>query len=135
MKSLSTYVFASILSVSGGVSAFDANEVEREFDACLSQDSTTYGMERCANEFHQRWDNLLNQAYRELMTVLDEDGQQKLRDAQRAWIKFRDSEITNMDNIYSHTQGSMYIVVYAGNVMDITKARAMQLNGYLADLR
>jgi uncharacterized protein YecT (DUF1311 family) len=135
MKKLHALVFAALISLSGIASAFDTDEIEREHEACISQDSTTSGMRRCVSQFYEVWDGLLNLSYKELMSKLDRDGQQKLREAQRAWIKFRDLEMASMDSIYSQTQGTMYLVVHAGNVMDITKARAIQLDGYLADLR
>ena len=74
---------------------------------CMSQEGgeTTIGMSMCLNDEAQAWDQLLNEEYRETMAymkVMDDDEreyfpeyakrQEALRDAQRAWIAFRDAE-------------------------------------------
>ena len=51
---------------------------------------TTAQMRECQNQRYQKADDKLNQVYRQLMSQLSKTRQKKLREAQRAWIQFRD---------------------------------------------
>jgi len=74
---------------------------------CMSQDGgeTTLGMSMCLQDETTAWDQLLNEEYRETMAfmkAMDADEREyfpefanretALREAQRAWIAFRDAE-------------------------------------------
>lgn len=54
--------------------------------------STTVQMIQCADADFKSADKALNDAYRQRRNTLDDTGKQLLRDAQRAWIKFRDTQ-------------------------------------------
>jgi len=54
--------------------------------------STTVEMIQCADADYKSADKLLNDAYRQRRENLDKTGEKLLRDAQRAWIKFRDAQ-------------------------------------------
>jgi uncharacterized protein YecT (DUF1311 family) len=63
------------------------------YESCLDRASgVTVSMRECISEEHARQDTLLNEAYRDLMRRLGTEGQTDLRNAQRAWIAFREAE-------------------------------------------
>lgn len=45
-----------------------------------------------AAEAFERSDKAMNAAYQKLMSVLNDEGRKRLKDAQRAWIAFRDAQ-------------------------------------------
>lgn len=49
-------------------------------------------MVECITEEHARWDKMLNDDYRKLMGSLDADAKAALKDAQKAWLAFREKE-------------------------------------------
>jgi uncharacterized protein YecT (DUF1311 family) len=94
-----TILFFAILSIATGAMAQWEPEVERRvspaFNQCQSNGDAARGitsaMMSCLGEENERQDARLNQAYRMVMTRLSVRGKTKLRQAQRLWIKNRDS--------------------------------------------
>ena len=107
-------------------------------DQCQLQDggSTTIGMTDCIMSENAAWDGLLNEAYQSLRaTWADrEEGagglsgdelNASLRDAQRAWIAFRDAECNLQYDRYR--SGTIRSVVGANCLMVMTASRAIAL--------
>ncbi|RAK52581.1 lysozyme inhibitor LprI family protein [Phenylobacterium deserti] len=65
-----------------------------ELDACLNSGEAAQGvtsaMAECLGAEFERQDGRLNRAYQAAMAAQDEAGKAQLRQAQRAWIRFRD---------------------------------------------
>jgi len=109
--------------------AQDKHPIDKAEDVCISKNSTTAGMVNCSNEARKKWDAEMNKYYKLLMGVLDKKGQDKLRESQLAWLKFRDAEFESIENMY-HQMATMYIPIRSGDRMDIVKQRALQLKSY-----
>ena len=58
---------------------------------CASPTSQA-AMNACSNEVAKKSDAALNRAYTQVMSRLEPSGKTRLRDAQRAWLAFRDKE-------------------------------------------
>ena len=69
--------------------AFLAAQEDGEF---CPQGRTQLDMNLCAGEELARADSLLNLRYQEVLRVIEEHRVEPLREAQRAWIRFRDAE-------------------------------------------
>lgn len=109
--------------------------------ACMSEEDggeTTLGMSMCNNAEAEYWDKLLNEEYRETMVwakASDQDDQEyfpgfanranALRDAQRAWIAFRDAECALDYAVWG--AGSMRHIAGTGCIMTLTAERTIQL--------
>jgi uncharacterized protein YecT (DUF1311 family) len=63
-----------------------------DFRQCYDHAANNHAMIRCAEMEYRHYDRLLNRNYRLLMRTLPEEEQARLREAQRAWIRFRDLE-------------------------------------------
>ncbi|MGI6784313.1 MAG: lysozyme inhibitor LprI family protein [Aminivibrio sp.] len=113
----------------GGVHPIDA-EFERKLDA----DSSTAGIIDACLWAEKEWDKLLNENYKILMKKLDKESGEKLRKAQREWIKFRDSEFEFIRDFYRGFDGSMYRTVAAGFQTDFVRERALSLGLRIGDL-
>lgn len=79
-------------------------------------------MNHCAGLAYEAADAKLNAAYAKLKAAQSEDGfKVKLRDAQRAWIQFRDKHCTY--EAAENEGGSIYPLVYSGCLTRLTRDR------------
>ena len=60
--------------------------------ADCGKETTQSGLNHCYDQLYRRADAMLNQVYRQLIAKAAAAEQMLLRDAQRAWIAFRDKE-------------------------------------------
>jgi len=98
---------------------------------CMDQPggSSTVGMSECTMRENAWWDQYLNFLYQDLKDSLTTEQFTKLRDAQRAWIKFRD---TDCDFNYEYwKEGTIRSTFYTSCVLDKTATRAIELSGYM----
>jgi uncharacterized protein YecT (DUF1311 family) len=87
---------------------------------------TTAAMRACEDSHYQIAQRELNAAYQSLMKTLDRGHQQKLRLAERAWLRYRDS---NADFQASLVQGGTLAPLVRITVLtDMTNARTQELN-------
>lgn len=86
----------------------------------------------CAARAAQEADDALNALYRQMRARLagDDHTAVLLTTAQRAWIAYRDAECDFMSA--GVTGGSIYPMIRAGCVEDLTRARADDFKRYLA---
>ncbi len=115
----------------------DTLTIDRRLQDCLdsSANHTTIGMSECIQKATVLWDAELNRHYQELLQVLSGDQKKQLRAAQRQWIRYRDQELEFSNNLYYDMGGSMWIPVAAERRLQLTKQRALELAGYLENLR
>lgn len=87
---------------------------------------TQVEMNRCAAQDHAKADRELNERYQQYMARLGDEQKRQLRDAQLAWIRFRDLscgfESTGVKG------GSMYPFVLSSCLARMTRARVQQLD-------
>ena len=93
---------------------------------CLNVETTTVGMHGCYGNSIKMWDKALNQHYSQLIGVLEAQGKEDLKQAQRAWLKFRDLQITAIASAYSDS-GTMGRLSGGEKVMQLTKDQALRL--------
>ena len=75
----------------------------------------------------EEWDKELNIVYQKIMKVADAVTKNKLRNAQRAWIKFRDFEVEKSYYTNNPNGGSMGILFSLNTATKLTEERAVQL--------
>lgn len=112
-----------------------ANCVGGYAQACMNSredGETSVGMMQCAMEEASAWDDRLNATYAALQAELDPAVFEALRDAQRAWIASRDADCAL--EISPYEGGSIQRVIAAGCQLDLTAARALQLEEWQAEL-
>ena len=109
--------------------AQDRYPIDKLEEECINKNLTTAGMVNCTYEAQKQWDAELNKYYKLLMGLLHKNGQDKLRESQRAWIKFRDAEFESIENMYPQ-DATININIRAADKMSIVKERALQLKGY-----
>lgn len=101
--------------------------IDREISALLDNDPSTAGQIRAFEKGIELWDAELNRAYKELFGKLGDDGRKALKEAQRAWLAFRDAEFKRFNLLYSGKDGSMFIPMGVAARLELIKARALEL--------
>lgn len=134
MKSL-LIVFALFLFISNSTFAQNENDIDSELQICL-ESGEELSIE-CYLEAEKKWDKKLNEVYQELKTLLSKESFEKLKAAQIAWIKFKEKEKENYDELALIAENSMSYNAMALSesigfkIYKITKDRAVDLISYL----
>ncbi len=127
---LLTFIMAAFLPLLAA-----ASQARHPIDAwlaeCMEKDPSTRGMNACLGEAYAQWDRELNRMYKELSAKLNESESAMLRDAQRAWISYRDREFAWLTQFYVGLQGSMYTNMLAADRVELVRRRAMELSSLL----
>jgi len=107
---------------------FAASAQDEEAQTCPDAVSTVDIVE-CLGELYEDEDARLNAASRAAIEPLDGDRRTQLRDAQRAWVAFRDA------NCLFYRSGEGTIAAIEGNscMVDVTRTRADELEGLSRD--
>lgn len=90
---------------------------------------TTVGMMECTLRENAWWDNYLNFLYQDLKANLTTDQFTSLRDAQRAWITYRDAKCGFEYEYWK--EGTIRSTFHSSCLLDATATRAIDLGGYL----
>ena len=131
MKHIISQLFLIMFFLSPlGLFAQSENSIDSELTACMDKDPSTHGVLKCIDNAYKKWDDELNNYYQKLMNLLDDGAKDKLKEAERKWIEYRDLEFKNIESIYSKKEGTMYLPMQAIDKMDIIKSRALQLRDY-----
>lgn len=86
-------------------------------------------MNRCEHDVYLNADDRLNQVYRALLDMLDDRGRQRLIEAERAWINYRDAHCRS--ETMQSEGGTMHALLYDSCLTDVTNARTEQLRASL----
>lgn len=111
----------------------DDNPIDKELKTCLDdpEHGSTRSMVDCEQKAYEAWDKELNSVYADLIKTLPKEQQQDLREDQRNWLKFRDTEFKFIDDIYDSKQGTMFRPLKAGAATELVKDRTLQLHNRL----
>lgn len=123
-----------------GVNAQSSREhpIDVQMTKCIADtaNQTTAAMRQCTYAAMNAWDAELNKNYQALLSELKPEGQVALRDAQHAWLSFRDKQFALNDELYmTEMQGTMYQVIATNSNMELVKARALELEVLLNTLK
>lgn len=112
--------------------AADAQDEADLEDPCPGS-NTQFELNQCAARARDRADAELNKVYRELMKDAGTTERAKLRAAQLAWIKFRDTQC-DYESV-GNKGGSIYPMVMSFCLARVTNARVKQLQEILRESR
>jgi uncharacterized protein YecT (DUF1311 family) len=116
----------SIILIAGPMLAGNATAAEN----CKYPQSQS-GMNTCAGKDYELDDARLNTAYKELVSKLEKDRREKVKEIQIAWIKYRDLQCDFDSSNYEG--GTMYSLVRSSCLSQITKQRTKDLKAMLED--
>ncbi len=108
-----------------------AHPIDSWLTGCMEKEPSTQGANACLGQALVRWDSEMNRVYRELNGRLEAEKRNTLREAQRAWVAFRDMELAWLGEFYGRLQGSMYGSMLAADRLEVTRKRALELDSLL----
>ena len=128
-----TLIVLSIFLISLRLNAAEKEHpIEQRLARCTDANPTTPGMINCTEKAAEEWDAEMNRVYSALMKEYKgDDRAAALKESQREWIVFRDSELKAIDRIYEHLEGTMYLPMRVYSRLRLTKERAELLANYL----
>ena len=130
---LLTIPLLSAVAVAPAAHAATMDSTAAALDACLaaSRNASTAGQTECEGNALRAYDRRMNQAYGRLIGELSPAAAKQLRNAQRSWLLFRDSESAARRGIYETRQGTMFVPMAADDAVRIVRDRALQLEAYV----
>lgn len=120
-------VFLSLFLVAIG-SSF--GQGTRKSDPCADAQSQAE-MTICAGKEYKSADATLNQVYRQLVAKLNDEERAELKDAQTAWLKYRDANCTFVADQYKG--GTIRPMIEALCLADVTRNRTAELRNQIKD--
>lgn len=124
MRISSLLPVVAVVFVSVGLLAQDAVPTHLAGNGCQNA-TTSSAMRACENRRYADAQRELDAAYQDVLRHLDEAQRQKLRVAQRAWLRFRD---TNAEFQASLAQGgTLGLLLKTGSLTEMTQARTLEL--------
>jgi len=107
------------------------HSIDEWLTECMKKNSFSQGMNDCLGQAYEKWDLELNRVYRELSARLDTEARIVLREAQRAWLEYRDRELAWLAKFYGGLDGTMYSTMLAADRVDLLKRRVLELASLL----
>lgn len=110
--------------------AVHAQEINltKQFSVCMDKaEGVTQNMVECIDAETKRQDARLNKAYKALVADLNPERKKQLLEAQRAWLKFRD---TNCAFYFDPEGGTIARVQAVDCMMTMTASRAKELENF-----
>lgn len=90
-------------------------------------------MRTCVMAAADAWDGALNDAYRAAMGERDAAGKAALREAQRAWLAYRDGDAAFRGQDFQFgVDGTIKQLELDEAGLSVVRARAMLLRGYIS---
>ncbi len=109
--------------------------IEQTLQSCIAKDFANDALLKCYQTAYTEWDKELNQYYKELKQLLNNKQQRILKNAQRNWINYRDSEFSMLSTIYGSLNGNQWQLLIMATKVEIVKQRALELHDYIQTLR
>jgi uncharacterized protein YecT (DUF1311 family) len=114
----------------------DTFRIESLVKKWIALNYADYSMKMAAYEGAKQYDILLNKYYRKLMAMLTANDKQKLIQAQKAWILYRDSELklSQAVNSEGYSGGTIEGLIDASDYSELIKTRTVSLFQYYCTL-
>jgi len=116
-----------LLFVLVGANAFGQH---KKPDPCANA-QTQAEMNICAGKEYQAADAVLNQVYKQLVSILDDEEKTQLRDVENAWLKYRDSNCDFVADQYKG--GSIRPTIHGLCLADMTRNRTTELKNQIKE--
>lgn len=105
----------------------EPHPIDRDLAAAIDENPSTAGMIQAIAAATEAWDAEMNRAYQALESRMFPKEFASLKEAQKAWIAYRDAQITSIQRFYTNMEGTMWRPVAANAVMELTRQRALFL--------
>jgi len=103
---------------------------KKRVDPCANA-QTQAEMTQCAEREYKAADVALNQVYRQLVAMLDDEEKAQLKEAQTAWLKYRDTNCEFVADQYKG--GTMRPMIFGYCLAEVTSNRTAELKSQIQD--
>ena len=125
------FIVAAFFVLPKGEGSEVKDPIDIAMDAAMDRNGSTAGMCEAFAAAHEKWEERLNAAWAKLKKKMPADEFAELQKAQRAWIAYRDLQIKSYEATYAKMDGPMWIPISVSAVMELTKERVQDLEGFL----
>ena len=125
------FIVAAFFVLPKGEGSEVKDPIDIAMDAAMDRNGSTAGMCEAFAAAHEKWEERLNAAWAKLKRKMPADEFAELQKAQRAWIAYRDLQIKSYEATYAKMDGTMWIPISVSAVMNLTKERVQDLEGFL----
>jgi uncharacterized protein YecT (DUF1311 family) len=118
------------LLLSLGTTAYSKDirqDIDDNLAKCKTSAVSTMETTDCYDTATDSWEAELNTQYKLLLQDQPKEIQANLRNAQRAWVKYKESYISAMRDFYSQERGSIWSIVMSESKMNVTRDKAIDL--------
>lgn len=121
---------STFISFAQNTNAEDEHPIVIKMNTCIDNNPSTGGVSGCIDTAYKEWDAELNKYYQLIKGTVNFKQRLALRDAELAWIAYRDKEFILIDMLYEGKEGSMFAPMQAYDKMDVVRKRALELEDY-----
>jgi uncharacterized protein YecT (DUF1311 family) len=115
-----------LATASQSFAAPSTDPIDAAHQACVDANTETGTTLGCLTDVEAKWDAELNKVYQELLATMPKPRQNKLRKAQRVWLKQRDRKFAKLQQ-ENQDQGSMGQIESSEGQIDVVKKRVLEL--------
>ena len=126
-KGLLTIVLL-LCSVSAHAKAPLGKDIDDSLARCKNVASATQAISSCYQTAMKAWDAELNNQYKLLLKDQSVAAQEKLKIAQRGWVKYKDDYFLAINAFYQQEQGTVWGLVAAETKLNVIKEKAIDLD-------
>ena len=112
------------------VGGYTFGQGTKKSDPCANA-QTQAEMNDCAGKEYKTADAVLNQVYRQLVAMLDNEEKAQLKEAQTAWLRYRDLNCDFVADQYKG--GTIRPMIHGLCLADVTKNRTAELRNQIKD--
>lgn len=102
----------------------EEHPIDRTLRVAIDAEPSTMGMVQALSAANEAWDKEMNQVYQRLKQKMQPSEWEAMVNAQRAWINYRDAQITALQRFYGNMEGTMWRPVATESIMQLTRDRA-----------
>ncbi len=117
LSSLATNVFAKNLR----------KDIDDKLAQCNKAAITTLDSVDCRSTAADEWEAELNNQYQLLLKGQSPEVQANLKNAQRAWIKYKNSYVSAMASFYRQEEGTVWTIIMAESKLNVIRDKAIDL--------
>ena len=104
--------------------------IDIAMEQAMEEDPSTAGMVQAAASALKKWEKAMERALTKLEELMEPEEWTALQASQKAWRAFRQQEVKTQGEIYSRMDGTMWRPVAASDMMELVRARTLQLRQY-----
>lgn len=110
----------------------EIHPIDAEMQNCIKQDTTQSqeGVARCEMAAMKAWKAAVQKNYETLLASLPEPDQKRLKESQKQWQAYFDTESVFARGAYSNRERFQYGVVPLSRAIDMLRQRAADLKEY-----